>query len=1178
MTRMTAIIALLALASVVMGQPLEVPRVDMPPVIDGALDDACWASAPMLDHFTPPGTDEPAAQPTEARLCHDGTWLYLSFRCHESHPDQIVHTQTVHDGSVNLDDSVEILIAPVADRSRYYHFLLSANNIRAEQQGWPGRAPYRRWNTGWRSATAVTPEGWVAEIALPLVMLAGSGDQWYFNLCRNQRTQPAQYSCVAPVARLFNELDAFLPMLPIPAEAAPFAPLLTGPTVSTYRETEAGWGYELTVAAENQTGRGGALELRVIDEPSRGAPGTVTAPLELGAQELRDLTIFVPAPLPSDRTVTLRLVDPASGELRQWLTVEDTTPLSPLSAWLDRSFYSTEDAARVVCQVRAPEAELRGWRLAVSDAAGAVLAEERAPVSGEQMLDVPLSGFALGEHELAVVLSDADGREVSRQVMTLARLEPRPGEVKIDRVRQIALVDGEPFFPLGFMATEPRDVPDYAEAGFNMVSSFAVPYLPANGETPRTVADAAGAAGLKYIDYLPRYFLTEDGTTLRRAGLDRGTPGFVEAVRDCTQRCMPPVMEALRDHPALLAYYGIDEPFGEDARAACQLVYDAAHRLDPHHPVYVLFSSWVPEEPGWESTMDLVGIDPYMVMGEAEPTAIRNTLAYIAVTQTRARRFADAMHSTLWIVPESEYYSGSIRPLLPEEQMCQSFMALIYGGRGLLYFRNPVYHQASWANFHEVTRRVRALMPALLTRPPAQSIEYLPREARRFDFPLVHACLLVEPDGTPVILAANTEPRPAQVRFALEGLADGLSVRRMFADVSLTTDGGGFEETIEDYGVRAYRLVGHRLGAGEARLSVTVGGEALAALAPPAPPTMPAPERNLLVNGELEGPEGWELLPGGGGGHAPGQIDFPERGDMPGRCLHITRDNDFSNAAILSDWITLQPHTTYRYGCEVRGTITSGQGRISMMMVGRDGLGVPQVPPLSLRASSPSWQSLTREVAIGDEPVELRVWLSLYRVGGEGWWDNVFLEEVGAAPDTRNLLANASFEHAVLPGWPDMWWPPQRVFPRIGEPGAQWTQDFDEAWDGECSLRTMGRAGEQVRPYSTTNNSPDARPGEPYTFSMYLKADEPGRRVVLRVGDKSERFELTTEWARYAVTGMFGSDPIGRPEKIWVAWYCEDEGTYWADAAQCELGVEATEWTPDLFPGAVARASPPPGA
>jgi len=111
-----------------------------------------------------------------------------------------------------------------------------------------------------------------------------------------------------------------------------------------------------------------------------------------------------------------------------------------------------------------------------------------------------------------------------------------------------------------------------------------------------------------------------------------------------------------------------------------------------------------------------------------------------------------------------------------------------------------------------------------------------------------------------------------------------------------------------------------------------------------------------------------------------------------------------------------------------------------------------------------------------------------------------------------------------------------------------------------------------VRPYSTTRYGPPAVADQPYTFSIYMKADEAGRRVLLRVGDTSKRFELTTDWQRYYVTGHFPPPPArGRPPAVWVSFYCEDEGIYWADAAQCEVGEEPTEWVPDLFEGAVAR-------
>ena len=1171
MTRtLAAMLALACICTVAAAQPLDVPRADAPPVLDGSLDDAAWADVPVIDSFTPPGTLEPATEPTEARLCHDGTWLYVGFLCRESDPAQIVRTQTAHDGAVNLDDSVEVFIVPAADRSRYYHFLLSANNIRAEQQGWPGRTPYRRWDTGWRSATAVTDDGWVAEIALPLSVLGGGGaEEWYFNLCRNKRTEPEQWSCVAPVARTFNELDAFPAMQPIPAEAAPFAPLLTDPKVSTYHERDGRWGYELTLHAENMTGQPGELQLDITDEPLRGESSTVREPLALGPKDQRDLEFFVPASVPSDRAVTLRLVDETTGELRQWLTVADTTPLSPLSAFLDLSYYSTEEAARAVCEVRAPEAALDGWSLVLRTAEGDTLTGSRDLTPDEQMLEVGVGRFDVGEHALEVVLLDAQGEQVGRRELLLTRLEPTPNEVKIDRVRGVALVDGEPFFPLGMLAVDVEDVPDQAEAGFNTVSSFAVAFNEEEDQ-PTDVADAAQVQGMKLVEYLPRYFRV-DGTRPRYAGIGKFDPRFPDVVEATVESDVAPAIDVLRDHPALIAYYGIDEPAREYARLACQRLYDGTHAMDPHHPLLVLFSSWTPEEPGWESTMDLVGVDPYMQMGHQERTDFRRGLVYMAIATERAKRFADDMNSTLWIVPQAEYYSGSVRPLLPREQTCQTWVAMIYGARGLLYFRNPVYHQASWANFHEVARRVRALMPALLTRQPDQQITYLPPEARAFDYPLVHACVLADRDGTPVILAANTESREADVRFGLDGLADGATIARMFGEAKLSAPGGAFEDSIEPYGVRAYRLVGQPL-AEETRLTVTIGGPALTGLEEPQVSNMPAPEDNLLPGGgALDSAAGWEVSPGGGGDNESATVEFVERPNGEGRCLHIVRDNDFGNACIISDWITLEPNTRYRYGCEMRGTITLGTGRISMMMIGEDGHSAPGLASLPLQASSDEWQTLERTIATGDDPVKLRVWLSLYRVGGEGWWDNVFVEELGPAAPTRNLLANSSFEHAVLEGWPDMWWPPGRVSPRIGDPDAQWTQDFDEAWDGECSMRTTKPGVEgQVRPYSSTTQGPEAKPGETYCFSVYLKADRPGVRATLRVGDGFETFDLTTEWQRYHVVGTFGADSIGRPEKVWVGIYCQDEGTYWADAAQVEAGEEPTEWVPDQFPGAKA--------
>ncbi|MCD6359686.1 MAG: hypothetical protein J7M38_02405, partial [Armatimonadetes bacterium] len=307
MKRLAALALFLGLSALwTWAAPLDIPRADAPPVLDGKFDDACWRQATALDDFHVLGSDEEPAAGTVARLCHDGVWLYIGFECKDPNPESLVAERFDRDGPVNLDDSVEVFISPHPTGIIYYHFLLSVTNMRAEQQGRPGTTPRRSWDGGWRSATAVGPDGWRAEIAIPLAVLgSGSGDHWLLNLCRNKRTEPAQYISLAPVERTFKELQHFLPVTPLAIEARPFAPCIRDARVSQYITDGDRFGYKLTLDVSNITGEGGELPLTVTDEPQQGKPTTVQATLKLGPVEEGEVDIFVPVAAPARRTVTV---------------------------------------------------------------------------------------------------------------------------------------------------------------------------------------------------------------------------------------------------------------------------------------------------------------------------------------------------------------------------------------------------------------------------------------------------------------------------------------------------------------------------------------------------------------------------------------------------------------------------------------------------------------------------------------------------------------------------------------------------------------------------------------------------------------------------------------------------------------------------------------------------------
>ncbi len=1146
--------------------PIDVPRVDAPPTIDGALSDGCWAEATVLGDFGVMGSEDQAAD-TEARMCHDGVWLYVGVRCGEAEPDAIVAKRMVRDGSVNLDDSVEVFVSPHAGGAIYYHFLLSVTNTRAEQVGRPTGTPTRSWDPGWRSATTVGDDGWYAEMALPLAVIGGgSGDQWLLNVCRNKRTEPAQYISLAPVQRGFRELEHFLAVTPIKIEGAPYAPCIRDARVTEYITEGEQWGYEVVLQTGNVTGEAGELALTITDTPMLGEASSVSAALKLGPVEERDQAVFVPVASPGLREVTVVMNDPVSGEQRQWLQVADTSPLSPLSVYLDRSYYTTEASAQAVCELQMPSGRLAGWRLVALDADGETIAERKRVTGGESAFGIDLKKMANGSHEITVQLRDRTGTLIAESRVELVKLPPAAHEAKIDRVNQVLLRDGEPHFPIGFLTVPAEDVAEHAAHGMTSCSSFALPWRPDEMDANDTLA-AATEHGLTCVEYLPRLLRDAEGRRVRKM-----EPDFVERMGWVVENTLPGIVEHARDQESLIGYYSVDEPFGDTIFTGCEALYNGVREHDPYHPVYVLFSSWIGGDQDWTQVMDIPGVDPYMRMGHPTADEQRYTLQHMAASTSLARKQADEMQTTLWIVPQSEFYSGSVRPLLPDEQRCQTWMGLIYGGRGLLWFRNPVYHSASWENFGTLVADVKKLEAALVNRLPAQEVSVEPERAVRWDFPILHACVLTEPGGDAIVMAANSEPRPMDVSFALEGLPKNARVTRMFGEGQVAVADGAFADALGRYGTQAYRISGWRLpDDGPARLRVTVSGEALDELvAPRADHPMPPGERNLIGDGDFEALDAWDVVPGGGAGREPAEITFPDSPETGGKALRIERDNDYGNACVIAkEWFQPKPNTRYRYGAQIKGELTRGTGRFSMMLVDESGHGIGW-PSVTLRASSTGWVSMVQETATGDAPPKFRVWASQYRVGGVAWFDNVFLEEIGPVKRVGNLMHNSSFEKSVLDGWPDLWWPDASIKPRIGAPDGAWGSTDEDAWHGERCMRITRPGSVNGRVYSTQNYANESVPGQTYTLSVYARADQAGRTMMLVLGGHGKRFELTEEWARYSMTEEFrGANWRGDPEAIWADIRCEDEeGTYWLDAVQIEPGEEATEYIEDEWPGA----------
>ena len=188
---------------------VEPQRATQSPNIDGRLDEEIWLRAAVIDNFVQqePSEGDPATERTVVRLLYDSSTLYIGVLAYDTNPDAVIATEMRRDSRRILDeDNFQIIFDTFHDRRSGYMFVTSALGAKLEQQiaeeGEGGRAGIGTssnvnldWDGVWHVSSRRTPEGWVAEIAIPLVTLRFADFErqiWGVNFMRNIRHKNEQ--------------------------------------------------------------------------------------------------------------------------------------------------------------------------------------------------------------------------------------------------------------------------------------------------------------------------------------------------------------------------------------------------------------------------------------------------------------------------------------------------------------------------------------------------------------------------------------------------------------------------------------------------------------------------------------------------------------------------------------------------------------------------------------------------------------------------------------------------------------------------------------------------------------------------------------------------------------------------------------------------------------------------
>lgn len=1158
-------------------------KTETAPEIDGRLDEPMWERAEKIDDFTLFGSKGNPSVNTEAWLATDGRHLYVAVRSHDPDLGSLVTHQGRRDGSVHNDDSVELFIDPGTQGRTYFHFVVNARNTQADQIV-TGGTRNRDWDAEWESAVYVDPLmpqfGWTVEMAFPMRLFrqVQQPRPWRVNIGRNKRTEPVETITWADVQTGFHDPENFGTATGL-LEARPdmpFAPIVTGSELGAYRVHEDGYAYEVSGTVANEGGRRGTAVIEIVDKPRAGAESTASSQVELGPVESQRFSVLAAIDAPGERAIVLNVRDADTGDIVQTLDLKELAGLNPLDAYPARDYFTSEETARILAVVAMPAESLEDAGLRVE---AALEGPQRPRIEAVEVaqrevpIEFSIAAVPQGEYKVRLTLVDSDDVVVGEAETTVTKHAPAPegvAEVKIDKENRCLLVDGEPFFPIGICALH-RDRPYmelYREIGYNTLIRWAGIGRKNAPSTALASLNLAHEHGIYMID-APLTFLKHEYTHM---GLRKG-PNMIKAAGEVGD-----FVKTVREHPALLAYYSLDEAPASGLDEGLRAIKENIKALDPYHPVYISGGSCVAR--ARYDFADILGSHDYwgpLSAATTSPISVANSVRNVVRNVTEPHR------KPLLFIPQNEITSHSRRPLSPAERRVTVFLAVINGAKSCIYFASPLRLRATVESMKEISGDLNAMAPAILKRTPPQEYVVTPHPEAGAR-PYLQAVLKDHPEGGALLIAANARLAPVKADWDLSDLGD-VRVSDFLGEREFDAEEGRFSDMFEPFGVRTYRIEGgSREPGGPAVLRVQVsGGEE------PAAADAPAAE-NVLPNGDFaEGTTGWSLVP----------ADIFDVADAGQEGMTLTLDaKGGAVVRVTGPDVELEPGTSYRYGARVRTELTEGTKGGSVYVHER------RDPP-RLRTGIPfepthgEWTEVDREFTTPAEgPVKVGLWYSLPAdVKGKVHIAELFIEKLPEeAPKPKNMLVNSSFEVASVRGWPDGWWiwdwdPLGGKGLLIGDEGAS-GQDDAHAWHGKysCKVNRSGPGALSVQykhPFASSGirGGIPVEVGKTYTLSMYMRADRPNTPARVTFCNfvhnapifdegKTETFRLTNEWKRYHITLTFpatGWQRGVRPDLTFQV-VAPDLSEFWIDAVQVEEGNAPTEY---VYEGYQAVRPPP---
>lgn len=750
------------------------------PVIDGKLDDAAWSAATEVGGFTVLGyPDKKPTAPTYVKAVTDGKALYLGFRCIEPRLAEIKSELRPKDVETWLQEGVEVVLDVVGDHQVYYHLFANISGGQGDSRCTAAingtTDEDMKWNGEWELKTSRGDKEWFAEIKLPFSTFGADikrNSILGISLNRSRVIENELSTWSLNKVRFIEPTNMGEMIIPKNGDYCQIrVPRLSSVVIGGQNaridianHIGAQVAPKITYKISGNEQASGELQLNTI------APGgNITADLPIGLSKSgHDL-------------LSISVTDTCSGEALYSAT-RDMKAVQPVvfKEMLYALYYKRADAAFEV-MVPSDKAELQIALMKDGSSKAIAMKTFRAPSTGTARVSFDLRNQTAGRYKMLAELSRA-GKTIAKSESKVFPYKPNP-KVGLDK-NGFMMVDGKQFFPIGIYSMESRQFkPDDAimkdahDAGFNST----VLYRETLSELIPTL-DTCQRNGIKAIVYPTIPFDHPTG---------KETPESTRAD-----------IQARMHHPAVLAWYLVDEPEGI-GRAPSEMVedrYQFVKEIDQDHFCGLVVTT--PEAAkDYHFGADIMWIDPYPV--PAQP------VTYVSDCVSGEVKAVEK-DQPVWCIPQAFDWSvfntgkvnGKHRPT-NEEERCMTYLALVNGAKGIIYWAyNGMYYYITdypehWSGMKKIAGELRDLSPVLMTKTVDKKLSVTTRSTGI-------QTMLKKLKGDWYVFAVNSLTTETTASFSIRGAAG--DVNALFEGRSLTSSGGAWTDAFNPLEVHVYKI------------------------------------------------------------------------------------------------------------------------------------------------------------------------------------------------------------------------------------------------------------------------------------------------------------------------------------------------------------------------------------